>query len=93
MNERSIVNEPTNRELQRSRGFAEYKLIEIVPYFQHYRMLDKWHSVPLVIRLLAYATLVVMQYTVSKSLQKEGLGSISTGTFGVDNSCYIKLDV
>jgi hypothetical protein len=37
-------------------------LIEIVPYFQHYRMLDKWHSLPVAIRYLAYAGLFVLQY-------------------------------
>jgi len=37
-------------------------LIEIVPYFQHYRILDKWHSLPVAIRYLAYAGLFVLQY-------------------------------
>ena len=37
-------------------------LIEIVPYFQHYRMLDKWHSVPAAIRYVVYAALFVLQY-------------------------------
>ncbi len=37
-------------------------LIEIVPYFQHYRMLDKWHSLPAAIRYLVYAGLFVLQY-------------------------------
>jgi hypothetical protein len=37
-------------------------LIEIVPYFQHYRMLDKWHSVPAAIRYVVYAGLFVLQY-------------------------------
>jgi len=39
-----------------------FLLIEIVPYFQHYRMLDKWHSLPVAIRYLAYAGLFVLQY-------------------------------
>ena len=25
-------------------------LVEVVPYLQHYRMLDKWHSLPLAVR-------------------------------------------
>jgi glucan phosphoethanolaminetransferase (alkaline phosphatase superfamily) len=37
-------------------------LVEIVPYLQHYRMLDKWHSVPMVIRCLVYAALFALQY-------------------------------
>jgi len=37
-------------------------LIEIVPYFQHYRMLDKWHSLPVAIRYFTYAGLFVLQY-------------------------------
>lgn len=37
-------------------------LVEIVPYFQHYRMLDKWHALPAAIRYLSYAGLLVLQY-------------------------------
>ena len=37
-------------------------LTEIVPWFQHYRMLDKWHSLPPAIRCLIYAALFVLQY-------------------------------
>ena len=37
-------------------------LAEIVPYFQHYRMLDKWHSLAPAIRYLTYAGLFVLQY-------------------------------
>lgn len=37
-------------------------LTEIVPYFQHYRMLDKWHSLTPAIRYLIYAALFVLQY-------------------------------
>ena len=37
-------------------------LIEIVPYFQHYRMLDKWHSLSPAIRYLIYAALFALQY-------------------------------
>jgi hypothetical protein len=40
-------------------------LAEIVPYFQHYRMLDKWHSLAPAIRYLAYAGLLVFQYFVN----------------------------
>ncbi len=37
-------------------------LVEIVPYFQHYRMLDKWHALPAAIRYLSYAGLLALQY-------------------------------
>jgi hypothetical protein len=37
-------------------------LVEVVPYFQHYRMLEKWHALSPVIRYLAYAALFVLQY-------------------------------
>jgi hypothetical protein len=37
-------------------------LTEIVPYFQHYRMLDKWQSLSPAIRYIAYAGLFALQY-------------------------------
>ena len=37
-------------------------LAEIVPYFQQYRMLDKWHAVDPVTRFLGYAAFIVFQY-------------------------------
>jgi hypothetical protein len=37
-------------------------LTEIVPYFQHYRMLDKWHALHPAIRFLIYAALFALQY-------------------------------
>jgi len=37
-------------------------LAEIVPYFQHYRMLDKWHSLAPAIRYLFYIALFVFLY-------------------------------
>ena len=37
-------------------------LTEVLPYFQHYRMLDKWHSLSPFIRFSAYAVLLVLQY-------------------------------
>ena len=41
-------------------------LTEIMPYFQHYRMLDKWHSLNPMIRYGAYGLLLVFQYFVGK---------------------------
>jgi hypothetical protein len=37
-------------------------LTEVIPHFQHYRMLDKWHSFPWIIRFSAYAVLLLLQF-------------------------------
>ncbi|HMJ48417.1 MAG TPA: hypothetical protein VK498_13885 [Ferruginibacter sp.] len=50
-------------------------LVEIVPYFQHYRMLDKWHSLSPVIRFASYAALLVLQYILSTKLMFRRFGS------------------
>ena len=41
-------------------------LTEVLPYFQHYRMLDKWHALSPFIRFGSYAALLLMQYFVSR---------------------------
>ena len=43
-------------------------LTEIVPYVQHYRMLDKWHSLSPAIRFGAYAALLLIQYFVGRKI-------------------------
>ena len=50
-------------------------LTEIVPYFQHYRMLDKWHSAPWVLRYAVYALLLVVQYSLSMKVWDRKFGS------------------
>jgi len=40
-------------------------LTEIVPYFQHYAVLDKWHSLPLLARFGCYAVLLIVQFFLS----------------------------
>lgn len=50
-------------------------LTEIVPYFQHYRMLDKWHSLSPVLRYLAYAGLFVLQYFANTRVNERRYGS------------------
>jgi Mn2+/Fe2+ NRAMP family transporter len=50
-------------------------LTEIVPYFQHYRMLDKWHSAPLLLRYAVYALLLIVQYTLSMTVWNRKFGS------------------
>ena len=37
-------------------------LTEVLPYFQHYRMLDKWHSLSPFIRFSTYVGLLLLQY-------------------------------
>jgi hypothetical protein len=49
-------------------------LTEVVPYFQHYRMLDKWHSLPFIIRLSAYATLLLLQYVLNRRIKQRKVG-------------------
>ncbi|HEX8279131.1 MAG TPA: hypothetical protein VF540_10575 [Segetibacter sp.] len=50
-------------------------LFEVLPYFAHEPMLDKWHKVPLLIRLLAYAAFLTLQYFLSRSFSRRRYGS------------------
>ena len=47
---------------------------EILPYFQHYQMLDEWHSVAPVIRFLGYAAFMVLQYFLSAWVNERKYG-------------------
>jgi len=49
-------------------------LTEIVPYFQHYRMLDYWHSLPPALRLSAYLALFAMQYFMNRKIARRNIG-------------------
>jgi hypothetical protein len=49
-------------------------LTEVLPYFQHGRVLDKWHAAPLFLRILVYVSLIVFQYFVSRSFSKRKFG-------------------
>ena len=49
-------------------------LVEIVPHFQHYRMLDKWNSLSPLIRLGTYAAFFVLQYFLSKMVSERKFG-------------------
>jgi hypothetical protein len=49
-------------------------LTEIVPYFQHYRMLDKWHSLAPAIRFGAYTALLLLQYFLSSRVIQRKFG-------------------
>jgi len=43
-------------------------LTEVLPYFQHYRMLDKWHALAPWMRYGAYAGLLILQYFTSRAI-------------------------
>jgi hypothetical protein len=49
-------------------------LVEVVPYLQHYRTLDKWHSLPIAVRFGTYAALIIMQYFLNKRIQQRKVG-------------------
>lgn len=49
-------------------------LLETVPYVQHYRMLDKWHSLSPLIRFGAYAGLLLFQYFMNRNLKERKIG-------------------
>src|SRR5258706_3695349 len=49
-------------------------LTETVPYFQHYRMLDKWHSLSPFIRFGSYAALLMTQYFLSAKIIRRKFG-------------------
>lgn len=49
-------------------------LTEIMPYFQHYRTLDFWLSVPPLVRFGTYVSLLVLQYFVSRRVAKKKYG-------------------
>jgi hypothetical protein len=49
-------------------------LLEAVPYFQHYRMLDKWHSLSPLIRFGTYAAFLVLQYFLSRIVSERKFG-------------------
>ena len=49
-------------------------LTEVLPYFQHYRMLDKWHSLSPVIRYGFYVLLFAIQYFFSPRVLQNKFG-------------------
>jgi hypothetical protein len=49
-------------------------LVEMLPYFQHYRMLDKWNSLNVFIRFGAYAGIALLQYVLTKNLKERKVG-------------------
>ena len=49
-------------------------LAEVVPYFQHYRMSDKWLTVAPAIRFLSYASFLIFQYFFSNWVNERRYG-------------------
>jgi hypothetical protein len=49
-------------------------LTEILPYFQYYRTLHAWHSLPPFARFGAYAALLALQYYASKAISRRKFG-------------------
>lgn len=49
-------------------------MLEVLPYFLHGRMLDKWHSLSPAVRLASYAGFLLLQYVVGRSLQERKFG-------------------
>jgi hypothetical protein len=50
-------------------------LLEVTPYFQHYRMLDKWHALSPVIRFGAYGAFLLLQYFTNRAMVKRKFGN------------------
>jgi len=50
-------------------------LLEVIPYFQHYRMLDKWHSLSPLVRFASYAGFFILQYFLSRVVSERKFGS------------------
>jgi hypothetical protein len=49
-------------------------LLEVLPYIQHYRMLEKWHSLPLFARFAVYLGFLLLQYFISPLIIQRKFG-------------------
>jgi hypothetical protein len=49
-------------------------LLEVVPYLQHYSMLNKWHALSPAIRFGAYAGFLILQYFLNKKVRQRKVG-------------------
>jgi hypothetical protein len=63
-------------ELAGMRGILLFFILlaEVVPYLQHYRMLDLWHSVYPIVRICIYAMLLCLQYFLNRRISQRNLG-------------------
>jgi hypothetical protein len=71
-----LLEKRARMELAGIRGVMLFfiALTEIVPYFQQYRMLDKWHALPLFVRVSAYMGLFVLQYLLNRKIKQRKVG-------------------
>ena len=46
----------------------------MVPYFQHYRMLEKWHALPVLVRIGTYAGVLLLQYVLNRTIKERKVG-------------------
>ncbi|WP_247236533.1 hypothetical protein [Telluribacter sp. SYSU D00476] len=49
-------------------------LLEVIPLYQHVRMLATWHSLPPVVRFSSYAAYLVFQYYLSRAITQKKFG-------------------
>jgi hypothetical protein len=49
-------------------------LIEVLPFFQHYRMLDKWNSLEPVYRIGAYLFILALQHVMIRKVKHRKVG-------------------
>lgn len=72
----SFLEKRVQLELWGLRGVVLFfiVLLEVIPYFQHYRMLDKWHALPALTRIGVYAGFLVFQYFVSQRIKEKRVG-------------------
>jgi hypothetical protein len=52
-----------------------FALVEILPAYQHFRMLDKWHALPVMTRIASYAGFLLLQYFANKWVTWKKFGS------------------
>jgi hypothetical protein len=71
-----LLEKRADLEIQGLRGvlFFFILLLEVLPYFQHYRMLDKWHSISIFFRIGSYGGLLLLQYVLNKQLKEQRIG-------------------
>lgn len=49
-------------------------LLEVIPLYQHLRMLDTWHALPPAVRFSSYAAFLLIQYFLSRALTQRKFG-------------------
>jgi hypothetical protein len=49
-------------------------LLEVIPHYQHLRMLSTWHNLPALLRFSSYAAFLVLQYFMSRAITQKKFG-------------------